>query len=207
MFRLNLYPESWHKRRARRARITTAFVTGILSGLILIATFFHAVTANLIAERTQALHLQTAQWRSKANALKTETGAENVGSLEVKLLNRARRIVWSPKLAELAREVPDPVLIERIAVGAGRGKDEPEFFVQGRIPTRPGLDEVAVASDFLDQLKGNPVMSSGLVNLELSSVREEIARDEIRKGETVETVERRETVFRIVSPYEEPAAP
>jgi cell division protein FtsB len=206
VFRLNLYPESRHKRRARRARINSAFVIGILSGLILVATFFHAVTANLIAERTQALHLQIAQWQSKTNALKTQAGVENVGSLEAKLLNRARRVVWSPKLAELAREVPAAVLIDRIAVDAGRGQDEPEFFVQGRIPTRPGLDEVAVASDFLDQLKANPVMSTGLLNLELSSVREELVQDEVRKGEVVEMIEKRETVFRIVSPYEEPAA-
>lgn len=193
MFRLNLYSEARQKRRARRARVTSTFVTGLLSGLILLATFFHGVTGGLFAERTQSLRTETAQWQSKTAALKARAGTEDVGSLEAKLLKRAGRVVWSPKLAELAREIPNAVLIERIAVGGS----DPEFFVQGRIPTRAGRDEVAVAADFLDQLKTNPVMSNGLLGLELSSVREEVQRKE--------EVETRETVFRIISLYEEPA--
>ena len=198
MFRLNLYSEARQKRRARRARVTSTFVTGMLSGLILLAAFFHGVTGGLLAERTQSLRTQTAQWQSKTAALKARAGTESIGSLEAKLLKRAGRIVWSPKLAELGREVPDAVLIDRIAVGAtSRGSNEPEFFVQGRIPTRAGRDEVAIAAGFLDHLKASPVMSSGLLGLELASVREDV-----QKTEEVET---RETVFRIISLYEEAA--
>lgn len=171
MFRLNLYPEAETKRRAQVRRTGATAVVTLLVAATVILTLFHAGSGFVIADRTRGLVTLRAKADADAAAARPAGSAKELAQIRARLDKRAGRILWSPKFAEIARALPNPLVIENIMIAErGRGQSIPAFTIHGSVISGAVRDPVPTIVSYVNALKANPIFFEGLESVELASV-------------------------------------
>lgn len=171
MFRLNLYPEGEARRRERLARAAS---TGVVTGLVAVVlgvTALHGVSAALLSERAKALARRRVELEKEVAAMRPEETARTLAALRGRIAERAERVVWSTKLAELARLIPAPLVIDDIRVTErARGQAVPSLTIHGSVLPGRVRDPVPTLGTFVAALKENAEFSAGIASVDLASV-------------------------------------
>ncbi len=194
MFRLNLYPEAEEKRRAQLAKTGQTALIAFLAAVTIVLTAFHAGSSVILADRTRDLSKQRAQLEKEIEAIKASGASKGLARLQGQLASRTSRTLWSPKLVELAREIPPALLVDDISLRErGKGQSIPALQIRGNVPAGIVRDPVPTIVAFVSALKANAAFVEGLASIDLSSVSTE--------------KETGTTSFQIVCPLADVAAP
>jgi hypothetical protein len=171
MFRLNLYPEAEEKRRARLARTGATALVTLLVAVTVALTLFHAGSGFVMADRARDLAARRAGAEREAAALAGAEPAKEMALLRARLRARADRVVWSPKLAEMSRLLPPPLVLDNIMVAErGKGQAIPALAVHGSVLQGSVRDPVPAIVSYVTALKESAVFTEGIASVELASV-------------------------------------
>lgn len=171
MFRLNLYHEAEAKRRARLSRLGSTAAATALTGIIVGLTLFHAVSGFLIAERTGSYERLLEQRKAELAGVRAPGQAAQLKDLQRRLKEKTERAEWSVKLAELARLIPDSLVLEQVELSRrAKGRSEPSLIVNGNVLPGRGRDPIREVVSYVDRLRDSPAFASGLRAIDVASV-------------------------------------
>jgi hypothetical protein len=177
--------------KAEIGGISTSFVSNISLGRVpkalLMLSIFCFLAAVLILAHT--LFLKSNLKNVSSEYTDTEKLKKEIGLLDQKrnqvqkdiTLLRAfldRDVIWSSKLEQLRRIIPDEVWLRQLFFGK-KGGDEgvPSLFLSGALVPRQDMNAIATLSNFINQLKKNEEFLKGFGNPILSDVRTESRQD------------------------------
>ena len=167
MYKVNLYPEYFDRRREARQRV---ILTGALSalaalGLLLIVSL--AVSARLLEERAGQLRAEIPKLESQLQAAQAPNPDFDTAQQLLKL--RQDRLAWSPKLAALATGIGPSIRLLEVTGSSKRKGEPPKLSLVGvTAHSRAGMEPVVA---FMDALRSEPTVSTDLPNIQLENLK------------------------------------
>ena len=173
MYRINLYPEYGHSRKAARSRTASTAILFTLLGVEVLMVGALLLSDSLLRERADALRAELPHLEERL-AKETQDQPELRWALDM-LEVRAVRIDWSTKLNCLAEHIGESLMLQELDGRGDSKRERPSLTISGHY--RQKNTNLSSVSGYLDRLRGDPRISDDFPSISLGNIRSD------RKGE------------------------